>query len=342
MKKFIALVPAYEPEELMTELLVRLSDNGFDTVVIDDGSGESFSSLFEKAKQYATVLTHTENKGKGCAIKTGLAYVKETYGEDCIVVTVDADGQHKVEDAKSLCELVSNAPDTLYLGSRRLEGKIPLRSRFGNSMTRAVYRISTGLKVHDTQTGLRAFDGTLIDKMLSIRGDRYEYEMNVLLDLARSRIPIKEMEIETIYLNNNAASHFNPLRDSFRVYKEILKFSASSFIGFLVDYVLYTVLLLLTGKLMLSNVCARVVSASVNFTINRRFVFKSDKSLVRSAIEYFLLAAAILLGNTALLGVLVSVCGINGMIAKIITEVVFFVISWSAQRFIVFRKRKKN
>ena len=141
-------------------------------------------------------------------------------------------------------------------------------------MTRAVYRISTGLKVHDTQTGLRAFDGTLIDKMLSIRGDRYEYEMNVLLDLARSRIPIKEMEIETIYLNNNAASHFNPLRDSFRVYKEILKFSASSFIGFLVDYVLYTVLLLITGKLMLSNVCARVVSASVNFTINRRNLFR--------------------------------------------------------------------
>ena len=342
MKKFIALVPAYEPEELMTDLLVRLSENGFETVVIDDGSGESFSSLFEKAKQYATVLTHPQNKGKGCAIKTGLAHIKETCGEDCIVVTVDADGQHKVEDAKKLCELVSEFPDTLYLGSRRLEGKIPLRSRFGNSMTRLVYRISTGLKVHDTQTGLRAFDGTLIERMQKIRGDRYEYEMNVLLELAREKTPIKEMEIETIYLNNNAASHFNPFRDSLRVYKEILKFSASSFIGFLVDYVIYTLLFLLTDKLMLSNVCARIVSSTVNFTINRKFVFKSDKSLLRSAVEYFLLAAVILVGNTALLGLLVSVCRRNGMLAKIITEIVFFIISWSAQRFIVFRKRKKN
>ena len=342
MKKFIALVPAYEPEDLMIGLLMHLSDNEFETIVIDDGSGEGFASLFESAKQYATVLTHPQNKGKGCAIKTGLSYIEAKYGKECIVVTVDADGQHKVEDAKKLCQLVSESPNTLYLGSRRLEGKIPLRSRFGNSMTRLVYRLSTGLKVHDTQTGLRAFDGELISKMLEIRGERYEYEMNVLLDLARDHTPINEMEIETIYLNNNAASHFNPLRDSFRVYKEILKFSASSFIGFLVDYLLYAILLLISGNLLLSNVCARIVSASVNFTINRKFVFKSDKSLLRSAVGYFLLAAAILIGNTAVLSVLTSICSINGMLAKIITEIMFFVISWSTQRFIIFKKRKKN
>ena len=238
LKKYVARVPAYEPQDLMLGLLEKLQKNAFDIIVIDDGSGEKFSELFSKAAEYATVLTHSQNMGKGCAIKTGLTHINNVYGDDCVVVTVDADGQHKVEDALELCRLVTDAPDTLFFGSRRLEGKIPLRSRFGNSLTRLVYRLSTGLRVHDTQTGLRAFDGTQINTMLQIPGNRYEYEMNVLLELARRKSPISEMEIETIYIDGNSASHFNPLKDSLRVYKEILKFSASSFIGFLVDYAL--------------------------------------------------------------------------------------------------------
>ena len=97
------------------------------------------------------------------------------------------------------------------------------------------------MKVHDTQTGLRAFRTELIPVLRDIPGERYEYEMNVLLRFARDKIRILEHEIETIYIDNNAQSHFDTVKDSVRIYKEIFKFSAFSFVGFLVDYSLYNV-----------------------------------------------------------------------------------------------------
>jgi len=342
MSKYIALVPAYKPESLMIDMLRELTKENFDIVVINDGSGEEFDPIFEEAKNYATVLVHPQNMGKGQGIRTGLAYIKDNFAEDCIIVTVDADGQHKVPDAMALCALAEAEPDTLYLGSRKLTGKVPLRSRLGNGITRLVYILTTGLRVHDTQTGLRAFSGAMIPDMLQIGGNRYEYEMNVLLEFARDKKPIKEMEIETIYINNNEGSHFNAFKDSYRIYKEILKFSASSLISFVVDYILFSVLSFTPLGTPLANVIARVISSVVNFTINKKFVFKSKGNLLRSALKYFLLAAAILVGNTLVLYLFTDVLHVFPMVAKIITEVLFFMINWVIQRRFVFKKKKKK
>lgn len=339
---YIALIPAYEPEELMIALLRDLQSAEFHIVVVDDGSGDEYAELFKTAADYAHVLTHTVNQGKGAALKTGLTYIKEHYGDSFVVVTVDADGQHSVEDALSLCELAEKYPDELILGGRALKDNVPLRSQIGNTITRAVYRLSTGLKVHDTQSGLRAFASPLIPQLLEIQGKRYEYEMNVLLEFARKRIPIREVEIQTIYIQNNAASHFDTIKDSYRIYKEIIKFSAASFIGFLVDYCVFCIVFKISSHLVMSNVVARVVSATVNYTLNRKFVFKSKNSVTKSAAQYFLLALLILAGNTAVLGVLVRFCKINEMAAKILTELAFFVLSWSVQKFFIFKRSKES
>lgn len=336
--RYIALVPAYEPGPELLGILKRLDDAGFCTIVIDDGSGSEYADLFAEAASSATVLTHTVNQGKGVALKTGLAHIREHFEGTYAVVTMDADGQHRVEDALSLCALAEQYPKELILGSRSLKGNVPLRSQFGNTATRLVYQLSTGSKVHDTQTGLRAFSSELIPELLEISGERYEYEMNVLLEFARKKIPIREMEIPTIYIEENASSHFRAGKDSYLIYKEILRFSASSFIGFLVDYCLYGILLFFTANLWLSNVGARVVSAATNYTINRRFVFKSKSGVAKSAVQYFLLAAVILVGNTAMLEVLVNICGIHQMAAKILTEILFFLLSWTVQKFIIFKK----
>ena len=341
LNRYIALVPAYEPAELMMELLPRLQEANFEIVIVDDGSGPDYASIFERASAYGTVLTHPQNRGKGAALKTGYTYIRENCGEERIIVAVDADGQHRVEDALRLCKSVEEFPDALHLGGRKFKGDVPLRSRFGNTMTRLVYRLSTGLKVHDTQTGLRACSTRLLPEMLAISGDRYEYEMNVLLDFSRKRIPIKEIEIETIYIDNNATSHFNTLKDSFRVYKEIIKFSASSLIGFLVDYSAYSLMVLCKANLWASNITARVISSVVNYTLNRKFVFKNKGSIAKSALEYFGLAAVILVGNTLVLDLLVNTCGLHQMLAKIVTEIVFFMLSFTVQRCFIFKKAKK-
>lgn len=343
MRSQIALVPAYEPSETLAELAGRLKEAGFEIILVDDGSGEKYRPFFQAAACFATVLIHSENRGKGRALKTGLSYIKENF-PDCVVVTLDSDGQHSVEDAVRVGKRAAENTGCLLLGSRSFDGNVPARSRFGNTVTRFVYHLSTGTHINDTQTGLRAFGSEMIPFMLSVEGERYEYEMNVLLECARQSIPMKEVEIETIYLDHNSASHFDTLKDSFRVYREIIKFAASSFTGFLVDYGMYSLLVVLTGGLgtavsvPLSNITARIISASVNFTINKRFVFKSNDNVVKTAAQYFSLAACILCGNTLLLSYLVDSADVNKFIAKIVTEITFFSFSWLAQHFIIFKK----
>lgn len=343
---WIAMIPAYQPTEQLISLVQEAKSQGFQVVVINDGSNTDTNDIFAFAARFGTVLRHVENMGKGQAIKTGLSFIQSQYLADCTIVTLDADGQHRVADAKKICKVAQNHPDALVLGSRGLKKNVPLRSRLGNTLTRLVYRISTGQKVWDTQTGLRAFSAKLIPQLLSIPGERYEYEMNVLLTCSRVGIPILEEEINTIYIDGNASSHFDTVKDSWRVYKEILKFSAASLISFLVDYGLYSLFTLLTSGLgnilsvLLSNTGARIVSASVNYTINRRVVFQSEAHLVRSAVQYAVLAVGILIGNTIVLSVLADYLGVNRYVAKLITELLFFLMSWLVQRKVIFQAGK--
>lgn len=343
---WIALVPVYQPTELFLPLLEETKKQGFQLVIVNDGSDRGAEEIFRTAAAYGTVLKHPQNMGKGKAIKTGLTYIQSHYSEDYIVVTLDADGQHRVSDARKICRIAQDHPGTLVLGSRQLKENVPLRSLLGNTLTRFIYRVSTGKKIWDTQTGLRAFSAQLTPKLLDIPGERYEYEMNVLLACSRIGIPIMEEKIDTLYIDGNASSHFDAVRDSYRVYREILKFSASSLISFMIDFVLYSLLTILTSGLentqsiMISNVGARIVSAGVNYTMNRKLVFQSDASVGRSAVQYALLAIVILLGNTMVLGFLVDGLGVNRYAAKLITELFFFLLSWVFQRRIIFCKNE--
>ena len=362
--RYIALIPAYEPEQRLISLAAGLKKRGFDIVVVDDGSGSGYREIFDELTQQATVLTHAQNLGKGAALKTGMRYInkymaytesvltpsgEETVsGRDAVIVTVDADGQHLPDDVRRVADISAQRRDALVLGSRALGKDIPARSRFGNTVTRHVYSAATGVHVHDTQTGLRAFHRSLIPRLLEIEGDRYEYEINMLMQLAAEGVPVIEERIETVYENNNSGSHFRTLRDSFRVYKEILKFSASSLASFAIDYCVYALLLAVTGAagiaggLVISNIGARLVSGTANYTMNKRLVFRSRTGFAKSAAQYALLAAFILAGNTIVLSTLVGTLGMNSLAAKLVTELIFFAISWTVQKYVIFFREDGN
>ena len=343
--KRIALIPAYEPDEKLIRVAAELFQEGFEVIVVNDGSSDATWEVFARTRYFAKVLTHPENRGKGAALKTGLAYIQREFALPYTVVTVDADGQHQTADVLRVTEAAEggdsqvsgNGQRGLILGSRRFTGNVPLRSRFGNSITRLVYRMSSGAKVYDTQTGLRAFAGEMIPELLSIPGERYEYEMNMLLTLAKEKRPIKEVWIETVYLEKNASSHFDTVKDSARIYKEILKFSGASLISFLVDYVLYCILLGISGTLVFANIGARIVSGTVNYTLNRKMVFKSQTAVGKSALQYILLAAGILVCNTLLLEGLIRI-GANAFLAKILVEVLMFSVSYVIQHAVIFKR----
>lgn len=345
--QFIVAIPAYEPDQCLIQLIKEIRKNTqFDILIINDGSSSDTNPIFEEAKEYASVISHDRNMGKGQAIKTALQKIHENY-EDSIVVLADADGQHKVKDIIKICQEMLRSGNGLMIGSRRFTGKVPARSQFGNTVTRHIFRLVSGVKVHDTQTGLRAFRTDLIPFLLNIEGCRYEYEMNVLLACAKGKVPIVEIPIETVYLDGNQCSHFRAIKDSFRIYKEIIKFSISSFASFLIDFAAYSLFIALTGSIqvqvsiLISNVLARMISSSANFYMNRNYVFKSKDSMLKTAIKYFSLVIGILALNTVLLTFLVEYVIGNQLVAKVLIEIILFFVSWWVQKIVVFPRTKK-
>lgn len=326
------VIPAYEPDYNLIKLIEKIHNrSNFYIIVIDDGSSAECQDIFAQAEDFATVLHHQVNQGKGQALKTAFEYI-QSLNMPGTVVTADSDGQHRIWDIfRSLTKSNEN-PNTLVLGVRAFNGKVPLRSRFGNSLTRILFKLQTGVAVSDTQTGLRAFSTDMIPFMLKVEGQRYEYEMNMLLEASQA-YPILEVPIETVYINDNEASHFRPIRDGLMIYKNILKFALSSFSSFIVDYVVYALSILClsfipTGlRVLLSNGLARVTSSIFNFSTNKKLVFKNKASSFKTGSGYFGLAVGLFILDTILIRLFNSGLGVNLLIAKILVGIMLFILS---------------
>lgn len=336
----VILIPSYEPDERLIKLVDDLQSYlpGMPIVIVDDGSGEGYRELFKKAENAGChVLTHSANLGKGRALKTGFNYIR-SIGNREGVVCADSDGQHLPADIAAIASAVRRYPNRIVMGSRRFTGNVPWRSRFGNTLTRKMYAFTTGEKLYDTQTGLRGFSVEMLEWLIELRGERFEYEMNMLLGAPGAGYSFVEIPINTVYLDDNKSSHFRPIQDSVRVYLPIVKFFASSFSSFIVDFVLLFILQQLTGNLLLSVVAARAGSSLFNYTVNRNFVFRQDgraTAVAKSLPKYYTLVVVVLLLNYAVLHLLNINLGIPLLVAKLLTEAVIFMFSyWSQRRFV--------
>ncbi len=338
----IVVIPAYEPDEKLLRVVAELKrDTDYAIVVVNDGSSEAAEPVFAALPEGVTLLRHAQNRGKGRALKTAYEYIAAHFPQSEGIVTVDADGQHLPADVVRVSEDWEAHPETLVLGSRRFTGTVPWRSRAGNAITRVVFRLSTGVSVYDTQTGLRAFAVSRIPMMLEMRGERYEYEINVLLYATRQHMPIREVTIETVYIADNASSHFHPMRDSWRIYKMILLFAASSLLAAAVDYVLVLSLSALFAKqaqgLLWSVVLARVISSFLNYMLNRKLVFEDCSR--RSVFRYYLVAAGIMAANYGLLSLISRVMPLA--LAKLLVELALYPLSFYLQRRFVFARGER-
>ena len=341
----VILIPAYEPGERLIDLLTAIDEAlpWQRVVIVDDGSGPDYASVFQRASRLGASVLHypgsgrERNRGKGHALKFGFAAINEAFPGEA-VVTADCDGQHTAADIERVADALDSGTAPLVLGSRAFTGDVPTRSRFGNAVTRLVFAAATRSRIGDTQTGLRAFAPELHPWLQGVEGDRFEYELNMLLLAKRDGIEILEVPIETIYLDQNESSHFRPLIDSARIYWPIVKFSVSSITAFVVDFTLLFVLMGLTGNLALSVAGARLVSDTVNFTMNRRFVFEAATSgpWGSAALRYGSLVAALLSANYALLRTLTG-AGMGLVVAKLLTEATLFTVAYQVQKRVVFQ-----
>jgi putative flippase GtrA len=338
------LIPAFEPDDHLLELIIELKLNcDYKILIVDDGSGKFYSSVFNQCKVLGcTVLKHDKNMGKGCALKTGFAYIKDNTDERLGVVTADADGQHLVKDILNLCLEIRNNNHKIVLGVRRFVGKIPWKSAIGNVFAKKIFKLASGTKLLDTQTGLRGFPIESLPWLLSIDGERYEYEMNMLLLAKKAAYGFKQIEIDTVYEASNKSSHFRSVKDSIRIFMPFLTFCGSGISSAFVDYFLLFYLQWLTKNLFLSVIIARLASSAVNFTVNKFLVFnfkskaKKNKS---ELIRYYLLVFVLLFTNYFILSFLSETLHIWLFWSKIITELLLFSISFTVQRLFVFNNK---
>lgn len=316
----IALIPAYCPEDRMIGLIKELDTRGFAVVVIDDGSGEEYDELFTAARQYASVKRYTPNRGKGEALKCGMRYIKERYQAPYTVITADADGQHRVEDIVKVADAAAEHPDSLILGKRLLDKSAPIKSRIGNGITRVLYRLTTGRRIYETQTGLRAFSDRLLHRFLKLPGHRYEFEIDMILDA--SNADIIEVDIQTVYFDNNAASHFRPLQDTVSLDKEFLRYKLPSINAGLAGLLLFVLIVNFGGTWILACVLSRLFTILLKGGLNRAVPFAEKPSVGR----YILTSGIVLLCDIGVMAALISV-GVNVYAAKVLSGIVMIFVS---------------
>lgn len=316
----IALIPAYCPEDRMIGLVKELDTRGFSVVVIDDGSGSAYDDIFTAAQQYAIVKRYAPNRGKGEALKYGMRYIVEQFKAPYIVVTADADGQHRVEDIVKVSTAAAEHPDSLILGKRLLDRSSPIKSRIGNGITRVLYRMTTGRRIYETQTGLRAFSDKLLPRFLRLPGHRYEFEIDMILDAAET--DIIEVDIQTVYFDNNAASHFRPLQDTVSLNKEFLRYKLPSINAGLAGVLLFVLIVNFGGTWLWACILSRLFSILLQFGLNRVVPFAEKPSVGR----YLVTAAIILLCDVGVMWGLISV-GVNPYAAKLISGIAMIFVS---------------
>lgn len=343
-QNIMIVIPSLNPDDLLIEVIDSVTGAGYNNIlIVDDGSDELHQAPFDYAKERGLiVLRHEINRGKGYALRTAFRYMIENKPL-MSAITVDGDNQHKVEDIDKCAKALYSKEDKVIIGCRDFkEAGVPFRSRFGNNMTRAVFRIFCGIKLSDTQTGLRAIPAKYLSDMLLVEGDRYEYETNMLLYMKSHAIAFSEIKIKTIYIEDNSSSHFNPIKDSIRIYKVIFKFVMNSFVSSIIDLsVFYLICMLLKGVLkrsiyiFVATAFARVVSSLCNYFINHKIVFESKGRMKHTIIKYYTLCVCQMMVSYALVFMLSVLFRANGgiiTIIKFVVDTLLFFISFRIQR----------
>jgi glycosyltransferase involved in cell wall biosynthesis len=338
MATVAVLIPARRLEPALAPLVDALLAAGFGSIIlVDDGSPANDKVLFDSLARLAGVhlLRHAVNLGKGRALKTGINYFLTELPDFVGLVTADADGQHTASDIVRIAQALMNSPSRPVLGCRSFAGEVPLRSRFGNSLTRILFYFVSGEKIGDTQTGLRGFPSSLLPELVSLQGERYEYEMTVLAYLCRQgNVPL-EVPISTIYIDSNRSSQFNPVRDSMRIYFVLLRFYASSLISAGIDFAGFSLTFALTHNVLASVIVGRL-SSLANFLLNRRYVFRSRGKISVALGRYYLLAFVVAIVSYGLITGLTRYWGWNVFATKVIVDTLLSLATFSIQRTLVF------
>lgn len=339
----VLLIPSYEPGHDVLDLCTRLEEEGFrDIVFIDDGSGTEYREIFDEieSRHHFRILRHAVNLGKGRALKSGFNYVLNEFPDAAGAVTADSDGQHTPEDIRKCMKALAEHPDSLVLGCREFSGDgVPWKSRFGNELTKGVFSFLCGVRVSDTQTGLRGIPRAFMKRLMNVPGERFEFETNMLLE-GKGEVGIVEVPIRTVYdSKENHKTHFNPLRDSAMIYRVILSYSLASVASAGVDFIVFAIANGMGVGIWGSTAVARVCSVAINFLLNKRLVFRAGGDGRWQLVGYVLLVIASGCLSALAISGLSAVLPIGVIWIKAFVETVLFFLNYHVQRRYIFVRR---
>jgi len=349
------VIPSLDPTDKLEQVIAGLVEAGFsDIIVVNDGSDADHTAPFERIKEFpgCTILTHPQNLGKGAALKTAFSHFLQTRAGKIGVVTADGDGQHLPDDIAKCAAAVSQPDETVVIGVRDFKDPVvPKRNSLGNRITAFAFRILFGFRFRDTQTGLRGIPARHIPLMLDIKGSRFEYETNMLLELKSRGLPVREVEIRTVYDEGaNKQSHFRPFFDSVLIFARILRYALSSILSSLVDVCAFFMATLFLSDYFGSwsipacTAIARIISSFFNFNVNRRLVFNRNEKYGSHLWRYYSLVIVQMLVAAGLLWLLAYMLNWTQAqwlltLLKIMVDVVLFFCSYYIQSNWVFVKR---
>lgn len=341
--KPVILIPAYNPGPELVDYVRRLSEKDFEAVlVVNDGSAAAHAPIFNGLALIpkVTVIKHATNLGKGMALKTGLNYAHSNFENAIGVVTADADGQHHLDDVLLVAGALVRNPSSLVMGARQFDAKVPARSRWGNTLTKILYRVLIGGRLSDTQSGLRGIPRDLIPKLLKVSSYGYEFELDMLLLCQHNDVPVVEQPIRTIYIEENRSSHFNPLFDSMKIYFVLFRAVIVSLMTVALDTAIFIPLYYVSQHLFVSHSIGRFVGMAFQYSAAKKFVFYSDKENAKAFPQFVLLVAT--LGAIAywLMRLFIDRYGIAVPQAKIMAEALIYMIGFTVQRDFIFSDRK--
>ncbi|MFL1695754.1 glycosyltransferase [Weissella kandleri] len=354
MKNYSILIPALNPDQKLITLIKDLITKArpFSSIlIVDDGSDGGSQDIFKQIKQLNNpkihIQHHIKNLGKGAALKTGFKTLIKYNPKLDGIATLDADGQHTVSALNDCLDAFDKNGDALVLGVRQFTNKIPLRSQFGNILTNKLVKFVTHQNISDTQTGLRVIPKNYAQKLIDFNGDRFQFEFDMLLQANAYSIKIVEQPIPTIYIDGNKSSHFRVIRDSLSIYSRFFTFAASSLISFLVDILLFEVIIFIFDNhvlksVLIATIVSRLMSAVVNYNLNRNVVF--DKNGQNTLIKYgslFIVQMFISGFMTDFFTQLIpNNTNVTPVLIKIVVDFVLFMISYRIQRDFIFKNAK--
>ena len=350
------ILPSLNPDEKLLAVVEGIIKVGFGRMIlVDDGSSAEHQKYFQQALALAEekglsvdFLRHAKNLGKGRGLKNAFNYYLCHPGDSVGVVTVDGDNQHRAEDILRCAQALVASPDRVYLGCRDFSlPHVPPKSRVGNRITSFLFLAACGIRLSDTQTGLRAIPNCFLSQMLDLQGERFEYETNMLLEMKQQGIPFAEIPIETVYLEENRSSHYRPLVDSLRILRILMRFMLASGSSLVLDLGAFALLsYLLRGQslatsVVLSTVLARIISSMYNLSINKLIVFKNQQRFAGVAVRYYLLCGIQMLCSAVLVSIFTGLVGrVWSVPVKLAVDTVLFFASFQIQREWVFSNQR--